>query len=389
MEFKLNTINTPKRTYHLVDPESLEKFRDITEEIKNKYSIKMPNRDLIIKSIIASLVHGDFKHFNIPKINIAITRSDIKDCYPTINKHSLYQKLNRSNVLSQRALSILKKILFNRKFEGIPLGLPFSNHLAEFFMEIIDKEINLDLEPVVYFRYIDDFICINYCEYMDEDSRKLFASNIKTRLEVILEEQKLNINDKKTTTSFYLFNPTQMDKNSDLNFTYLGYTFKTNEEKLIIEISDEKLNQYSKRLNSYLYKFRIGKNRNIDFWRLYYKILNELHGITTLDKKNNKMKSGLAYHYRYVNCYENLHDFIKYYKKVVISLKLNSSKTHLLLNLFSNASEDIIFMQKRFNYLNLTEQQREKISKRLGFAYRKKDSKDFIKKMIWSLYKKR
>lgn len=356
-------------------------------EIRNKYAIKMPNRDLIIKSIISTLVHGDFKYYSMPRMNISVTRSDIKNFYPTIDKHRLYRKINSSNVLSQESMVILKQILLNNKYKGVPLGLPFSNHLAEFYVEYIDNKIQMEINPIVYFRYVDDIICIKYCDFLEVEDRSIYANGIKRSIKEILKSQKLSINKLKTKTSYYLYDSKQINKNSDLNFTYLGYNFTTLQEKLVIKISDVKLKKYEKRLNILLYDFRKGKRRNIDFWRLYYKLLNELYGITTVSKMNNKMKSGLAYHYRFINNYDNLFHFIKKYKGIILSLGLNSAKTHLLLNLFSDNKEEI-FMKKRYDYLKLTKTQQQKIGNRLQFNPEGLDSKEFARKIFKILYQK-
>ncbi|MCJ1909212.1 RNA-directed DNA polymerase [Planococcus ruber] len=387
MKFKLNTIRTNKRTFHLVNEPFKKSFNEVMTEIRNKYAIKMPNRDLIIKSIISTLVHGDFKYYSMPRMNISVTRSDIKNFYPTIDKHRLYRKINSSNVLSQESMVILKQILLNNKYKGVPLGLPFSNHLAEFYVEYIDNKIQMEINPIVYFRYVDDIICIKYCDFLEVEDRSIYANGIKRSIKEILKSQKLSINKLKTKTSYYLYDSKQINKNSDLNFTYLGYNFTTLQEKLVIKISDVKLKKYEKRLNILLYDFRKGKRRNIDFWRLYYKLLNELYGITTVSKMNNKMKSGLAYHYRFINNYDNLFHFIKKYKGIILSLGLNSAKTHLLLNLFSDNKEEI-FMKKRYDYLKLTKTQQQKIGNRLQFNPEGLDSKEFARKIFKILYQK-
>nr|WP_054549496.1 RNA-directed DNA polymerase [Lysinibacillus sphaericus] len=384
--FKLNKVMSGKRFYYIVESNFKSTFEEITREIQNKFKIRMPNRDLIVKSLISFLVHGDYKDFKIPKINLILFRSDIKNFYPSIDKHILYKKLNSSNILSYETMLLLKKIIFNNRISGVPLGLSFSNHLAELFLENFDNDVHVNIEPVVYFRYIDDLIYIKYCDFIDENQRYEHFKENERELMTLLSKYNLTLNQSKTISSFYIYNDKMLNKNSNLDFIYLGYHFQTIDESLKIKISDKKLKKYSNRLNGYFYEFRKGKRRDIDFWRLYYKLLNGLFGITIIDKKHRKMKSGMAYHYRYVNDYSNLDGFINHFKKTIFSLKLNAKYTAILLNIFSDGRGKN-FMRKRYDYLKLTNNQMNTIRNRLHIQYRGFNKEKFIRDMFYSLYK--
>lgn len=95
---------TRNREIYIPDFESKIVYRKINSELRNKYNIKLQDRDSIIKSIISILTQGDYNRKRIPNIDLTIVRSDIKDFFPSINKHKLYQKISRSNILKKGSL---------------------------------------------------------------------------------------------------------------------------------------------------------------------------------------------------------------------------------------------------------------------------------------------
>lgn len=384
--FNLNKVKVGKRFFYIVEDQDRNLFDNIKIEIQNKYHLKMPNRDAIIKNIINNLTHGDYKNSTVPNIDLIIFRTDIKNFYPSINKHKLYRKVNSANILSYKALYILKKLIFNKKIQGVPLGLPFSNHLSELFMEKFDNELSVKLNPIIYYRYIDDIIIIKYSDAKDDTERKKEEKYYFSEVSGISEKLNLNLNSLKTETSFYRYNKKELDKNSDLKFSYLGYEFETKENKLVISVSPVKLKKYKSRISKYIYDYKNSKKRDLDYWRLYYKLINELYGITTVHKSGKKMKSGLGHHYRFVNNYSNLNDFIIHFNNIIYSLKLNTTKRDRLLNLFKDKS-GLIFMQRRFNYLNLTDNQMILISRRLCINTSVNSKEKFLKSVFKSLYK--
>ncbi|HDM9218602.1 TPA: RNA-directed DNA polymerase, partial [Listeria innocua] len=155
-------INKDNRTLFNPDVNQRKEYYKIKKEIERKYSISLPSRDFIIKQLISTLTHGDLKTLNVLDIDLIIIRSDIKNFYPSINKHLLYKKLKKANILSQHSFDILKPMFFSSSIKGVPLGLSFSSHLAEIYLEQFDQDINFGFMPSFYYRYVDDIIIIKY-----------------------------------------------------------------------------------------------------------------------------------------------------------------------------------------------------------------------------------
>ena len=93
-------LKVNNRTFFIADDEQSEVYNQIKNELIRKYNISTSNRDVIIKSLISHITQGDNINNSIPKIDLMILRTDIKNFFPSINKHKLYQKLNNSNILS-------------------------------------------------------------------------------------------------------------------------------------------------------------------------------------------------------------------------------------------------------------------------------------------------
>jgi len=381
----LNKLRVGKRLFYLAGKEEKASYNDIKIQFEKKYHVKMPNRDKIIKELISHLTQGDYKNNSFPNIGISIIRTDIKNFYPSINKHRLYKKINSANVLSHEAMEIIKNICFNKKIVGIPLGLSFSNHLAEIFIEDFDSELKREFSPIAYFRYVDDILILKYDFSQDINERESVEENNKDIISKKANNIKLEINMAKTTSSFYKFDKSRMNLNKDLNFVYLGYEFKTVKQKLQIRMAPDKIEKYKNRVDQYFYIYKKGKKREIDFWRLYYRLINTLHGVTTIDQYNKKMKLGMGYHYRFINDFSNLEDFKQQCINNIYSLKLKSRDQNMLLNIISNNSKGN-FLNYRYNYINLTNSQMQIISKRLSISNPPKEKVKFIRKMFTLLY---
>jgi len=381
----LNKLRVGKRLFYLMGEDERILYKDIKIQLEKKYHISMTNRDLIIKRLISHLTQGDYKSSSIPRMGISVFRTDIKNFFPSVNKHRLYKKIIKANVLSHDSMQVIKNICFNKKIKGIPLGLPFSNHLADIYIEDLDNELIRSLSPIAYFRYVDDILVLNYDFSHDENERKAVEQKNQEIISTLAKKFKLEINTEKTVSSFYKFDKSRMNLNKDLHFVFLGYEFKTINQKLHISIAPDKIKKYGNKVDGFFYRYKKSKKREIDFWRLYYQLVNTLHGVTTIDKNNKKMKLGMGYHYRFINDYSNLDDFKQQCIKQIYSLRLKARYRHLLLNIIGNNNGEIFF-KYRYNYLNLTDRKMEIISRRLSLKNPPKEKIGFIRQMFISLY---
>ena len=349
----LNKINDGKRLYY--NPNSNEKavFNNIKKEFEGKFNIQLTSRDLIIKQLIATLTHGDYINYSIPDINLVIIRSDIKNFYPSINKHELYRIISRTNILSNSTIEILKPMFFSKSVLGVPLGLPFSSVLAEIYLERFDLDIYSNFTPTFYFRYVDDLIIIKY-----DMITKLDLETERKCLEGIFAKHSLTINRSKTNVTSYF-------GNSELSFNYLGYQFNSRGGKLIISISEEKILKIENKIKQHFYTFKKSNRSRKQFWILYYKVMNSIYGITSVDKGGKIMHFGLGYSYRFINDENQVIELIKLVKGLIFSCKLSSNQTSTLLHLVSYEGEAIKILQKRYDYTALSAKQMSKIKNRL------------------------
>ena len=373
-----------KRTFFIPDEEQSESYNQIKYELIKKYNLSNDSRDYIIKSLISHLTQGDYINYSIPKINLIILRTDIKNFFPSVNKHKLYQKLNNSNILSSSTMNILKEALFSKKVEGIPLGLQFSSHLAELYLENFDSEIRKTFKPIVYFRYVDDIIIINYDFSQSRKEQLNTKENLLIKIDEIFSKYDLERNPSKTEFSFY--NATNLK--SDLDFGYLGYHFKSKESKLLISITPQKTKKVIDKIKAYFYKFKTSSKSNKEYWTLYYKLKNTIYGVISYDKRGKQFKFGLGYNYRFVNEDTSINEIIETIKPLIYSCRLSSYKTSTLLSIISydlSSGKSIDLLNKRFNYLKLTTYQKELIKKRLNVPFLSTGS-TFSKRIFFILY---
>lgn len=356
----LNKIRDDKRLFYNPNEHEKSIYTQIKKELENKYSIEYNNRNMIIKQLIATLTHGNYKDLKIPKINLLIIRTDIKDFFPSINKHLLFQKLMNSNILSNNTLNILKEMLFSPRVTGIPLGLPFSNALSEIYLESFDVDIYQNFNPNFYFRYVDDIVIINYDTLIGEK-----RDDAHKTLEDIFLSNKLKLNTEKTFIDKY--NPNNEYLNT-LNFNYLGYNFKIFQGILHLKIADEKYKKVIDKIEFYFKLYKKSSHSNKDFWLLYYRLLNILYGITSLDKHKRKMRFGLGYNYKFVNDKNQIYNLIAKIKTLSHTSNLHTQEKSIIFYLIHTKNDSIELLQKRFDYTKITFNQLDKIAKRLQIS---------------------
>ncbi|WP_069285321.1 RNA-directed DNA polymerase [Aerococcus urinaeequi] len=382
----LNKVRKEDRIFLNPDKEQKEKYTLIKKEIEKKYSIQLSNRNYIIKQLIATLTQGDHLNSLIPSINLMIIRTDIKNFFPSVNKHKLYKKLKSSNLLYRSTFNELQSIFFTKSIEGIPLGLPFSNVLAEVYLEQFDNDILYHFNPTFYFRYVDDIIIINYLDNFNFENKKIMEL-----LSNIFKSNSLQINQSKTIISRYI-NQFKHPPKSHFSFSYLGYYFESVENesdpnkkdgKLKISIAEKKFKKIVNNIKSYFYLYKKSKQTDRDFWMLYYRLVNSISGVTSTDKNSKIIKFGLGYTYGLINNENQMDTLIIIIKGLIHSLKLNSRKRSTLLNIFYYKDNSLEILSSRINYTKLTPVQLKKIKCRLRMTTESNN----ISRVFYTLYK--
>ena len=359
----------------------------INKEVINKYGLKIPNRNAIIKTIIQFLSQGEIysnrKELPLTPLNFKVIKMDIKNYFPSINKHILYSKIVRSSILNDSSIETIKSFIFSNAYMGIPLGLAFSNSLSELYLEEFDSAIQLNWQPLLYVRYVDDILLI-VNERIDENEVVEFVKKE-------LKNYHLEVND--TKTDFQV-------SSNQFSFTYLGYKFSKFQKKtlnskgkikhenyLFINISEKKFNEkILNKLVRYFKRFKRNYRQSESFWILYYRLKNLIHGVSSKGENNQVVKFGLSYSYGFINSEDELikflrmyHYFIRYYRQ---NGYLSSRQAYLLTSIVSadkkvvtsySSRDDILsFLNNRYHYEKLSVKTLEKICLRIGVPYTSK-----------------
>ncbi|MBN2960034.1 MAG: RNA-directed DNA polymerase [Streptococcus gordonii] len=356
----------------------------INKEVINKYGLKIPNRNAIIKTIIQFLSQGEIysnrRELPLTPLQFKVIKMDIKNFFPSINKHILYSKIVRSSILNDSSIETIKSFIFSNAYMGIPLGLAFSNSLSELYLEEFDSAIQLNWKPLLYVRYVDDILLI-VNERIDENDVVKFVKKE-------LKNYHLEVNDAKTDF--------QVSSNQ-FSFTYLGYKFSKFQKKtkrkskpenyLFINISEKKFNEkILNKLVRYFKRFKRNYQQSESFWILYYRLKNLIHGVSSKGENNQVVKFGLSYSYGFINSEDELikflrmyHYFIRYYRGEGY---LSSRQAYLLTSIVStdnkvitsySSRDDILsLLNNRYHYDKLSVKTLEKICLRIGVSYTSK-----------------
>ena len=82
--------------YKLKKEDLRSELNDVNTEIINKFSLVLPNRNAIIKSLIQFLSQGSIycnqADLDATAQNFYVIKADIANFFPSINKHRLYKK---------------------------------------------------------------------------------------------------------------------------------------------------------------------------------------------------------------------------------------------------------------------------------------------------------
>lgn len=367
-------IRVGKRLFFSPDEREKNEYLNMKKEIDLKYGLSIPSRDEIIKQLIAFLTDGDLERYKREPVDLLIIKTDIKNFFPSINNHNLYKKLIKSNILHTDTLSKLKPIFFSKKIRGIPLGLPISNSLAEIYLEDFKDLIFKNVRPDFYARYVDDIIIIKYIP--KRSNPKILEEEYSHKLIDIFNTTNIEINHNKTT--YKIVDHTNFK--NEITFIFLGYEFIIQKYSLKVSISKNKIIKIENTLKDHFYMYRKSNKSKKEFWKLYYKLVNTLYGVTTDDKNKVKRRFGLGYNYKFIN------EGIKVYKLIILcqeeifKLNLKSYQKHTLLSILSykifdnkrvknervkNEEEALKFLKNRFDYTKISLNQKSLFSNRL------------------------
>lgn len=243
--------NVTKKVYTLdSDAASFYAIKQLQTNINKTFKVIQADRNYIIKQLYNILSDG------FPKV---IIKTDIKSFYESIPQVKLFEKINDNTLLSPFSKKLIKKLFheFESKKDtniiepkkGIPRGIGVSAYLSELYMRDVDRDIKSMQDIIYYARYVDDIIVI--FSPKTESSKGKYIDEIK---KIICDDNLLMIKDgsdgdESKTFEIDLPNNIHIKK----SFNFLGYKFEMERPQkehfnLILEISDNKLERYKKRL---------------------------------------------------------------------------------------------------------------------------------------------
>jgi len=276
--------------------------KKIQKNIRETYKVRQSSRYAILSQLINLLED------NCPKY---VIRTDIKNFYESIPQKILLEKINNDYLLSIKTKKFINQILESYNgltgqtdadiAIGVPRGIGISAYLSELFMRNVDNQIQ-ELDDIIYYaRYVDDIIAI----FVPQSKREK-NFNYKKKIEEIVENEKLSLNEDKTET-YNLLNNSNILKDKTIN--YLGYEIGSNSENEVLDIklSEKKLSKYFDRIKlsfEYFSKKR-HHNRKREFKLLSARI-KYLTSNTKLRNNKDKVFVGIFYSNPFLKSVESL-----------------------------------------------------------------------------------
>jgi len=319
--FNINkTYLYDKPLYLAGDIESKIVLRYLDKLVKRVYKVKQANRDRIIKQLISILKSTN--EFYVIKL-------DISSFYESIDTAKLIQRLRDDGIISFQTVSYIETVINNTSGTGLPRGIPFSASLSELYLRDLDKYLKNNCKVSYFARYVDDIIIIS-----SEDISKDVSFYVQNNLSLVLNKSKMKIRLIKNT-------------GTDLkDFDFLGYNFKVsskvrerkdNSRKLVISISESKIDKIKRRIVKSALIFI--QNKNFDS---FYDRIRLIFSNYQIDSNaNGILMTGIYYNYKYITDNSSLN-------------KINQFKNYLIT---SNSR-----LSKRIK-LHLTPAQKEKLLK--------------------------
>ena len=279
--------------------------KKIQENIRDTYKVRQSSRYAILSQLINLLED------NCPKY---VIRTDIKNFYESIPQKTLLEKINNDYLLSIKTKKFINQILESYNgltgqtdadtAIGVPRGIGISAYLSELFMRNVDNQIQ-ELDNIIYYaRYVDDIIAIFVPQSKKEKREKNF--NYKEKIEEIVENEKLSLNEDKTET-YNLLNNSNILKDKTIN--YLGYAIGSNSENEVLDIklSEKKLSKYSDRIRLSFEYFSKKKHHNKKKeFKLLSARIKYLTSNTKLRNNKDKVFVGIYYSNPFLNSDKSL-----------------------------------------------------------------------------------
>lgn len=299
-----------RKVYQAVDRYTKIASRLINNEIKDVYKTETPDRNEIVRDLVAYLKEP------IPKI---IIRADIKSFFESISFERLINELDDDGYVSHKSMRLLKNMSYNMKESGckfIPRGMSFTSSLSEFFLRDIDRKIKTLSGVYFYRRYVDDIVVLaNPQEYNNPE--ELFSKinniveskNVKGEPELHLHTSEDHDNKYKAVIVNYHGNP--------ISFDYLGYNIKVGDidSKVSLRFTDSKIEDYKHILDdifSFYGNYAFAKGKKFNAKKQLYRVLKYLTKNYRLGGSKHTILSGIYFNHRNLTDFSCLDELDRY-----------------------------------------------------------------------------
>jgi len=330
-EFSINKIYDYYTTNTLCQKLVLRKLNN---NIKRLYKDEQANRRLIIFQVKTLLEE------TCPSW---ILKTDIKKFYESIKRERIIARLKDDAMLSFQSIFLLEKLFSNPTLvneKGLPRGISISSTLSEMYMRQFDKWIRRMPGVYYYARFVDDIIIFAYTS----DALKQLQEQMNDKL--LDYADGLEINKEKTAN----YSGSYIRKEKPLE--YLGYKFirdsQKKNEKLIVSISDKKVNKIKTRIIKSLFDYC----KKLDFNLLLLRI-KFLTGNYSIRKRidGNDLRAGIYYNYTEINDTKVLVELNLFFNRAIHS-KNGSFGNKIYMNLTKGQKKILCSYSFRYGYLN-------------------------------------
>jgi hypothetical protein len=259
------------------------------KNLRQTFHVRFSSRDAISELLGRKLSDAT------PKF---VLRTDIEQFYESISHEKLTSMLASNTSLHSDTYTLA--IAFLQKFSevtgkpfGLPRGIGLSATLSEIYLSSVDHRIRSRRETLEYFRYVDDILVIS-----DSNPRENGAA-AQTFVKNVLSPLDLRLNENKTFALSYHGPATPSDAShpSHVSFgvgfgtkiEYLGYCYQYKGSSLVVDITNRKKQEYSRRITKCIDTYRNSNKSTAD--RM---LLQERLRLLTSNYKLRGERSGIS-----------------------------------------------------------------------------------------------
>ena len=299
-------------------------LKQIQFNIRRLYKVKQANRHHIVCQFREILGDG------FPKY---IIRTDIASFYESIPRSQLLRKLEADQLLTIASKRLVRRLLLEYgRLTGTTIGLPrgigVSAYLAEIYMRGFDRVVRGYPSVVYYARYVDDIVVV-YCPPPNQGT-----IGIRRTIATALKALSLKRNRQKTSLL-------DLRKHSEGTIEYLGYKFTIGPKKLVLTMTQRKIDRYEKRIALTFAAYFKNSKRSEKKARIWLeKRIRFLTGNTRLVNNKKNIVSGVFFSNALLTDLSDLQRLDEFLQARILALHSDRLKRRLLHYSFQRGYEE-------------------------------------------------